>query len=614
MILVDLRMPEVDGLDVLKDVCKNSPDTPIIVISGTGIIGDAIEAIRLGAWNYILKPIQDMSVLLHAVESALERAQLIKDNRDYQNNLEQKVLEQTRELQQKNVALKNSEEYFRSIIEMAKDVVLIMDDAKKIKYASPSHTSVSGYSSGYEINESVLDHLHLEDKDSFNKQVAEIKKYPGKTETLKLRHQHQDGSLRYLEGSMTNMLELQSVAGIVINYRDVTESQLLEKQLIQSQKMEAIGQLAGGVAHDFNNLLTVISGYSNLLASNENFPDEFRGKLEEILKASFRAEALTRQLLAFSRKQIVQPLIVDINTIINDSIKMLKRLIGEDIQIELNLGENLPAILSDPHQMEQILINLIVNARDAIHSQSGPRTEKLIRIETKSSYFNERSLSSQTGGGERTCIEFSVSDTGVGMDKDTITKIFEPFFTTKEESKGTGLGLSTVYGIVKQNNASIEVDSVEGEGATFSILWPVAETKSKSVTTKVEPEVKGGNECILITEDDDGVRSFIFEALNSMGYKMYQAVNGKEALEIIKHKKIHPQLLITDIVMPEMGGKELAQKAEKLLPGIKIIYTSGYSDNQIVSKEFLDEGIHFLKKPYSFYSISSLVREVLDKT
>ena len=511
------------------------------------------------------------------------------------------------------IALKNSEEYFRTIIENSKDVIFIVDRAGRIVYESPSYEREFGFPAGESIGKSVFEKIHPDEQDRFKDQFNRIKKNSTHTEMIQMKHQKVDGTWNPIEGSITNLLKLKSVNGIVINFRDVTEGQRLQEQLSQSQKMEAIGQLAGGVAHDFNNLLTIISGYSYLLLMDEQFPEEFKAKLEEIEEASSRAEALTRQLLAFSRKQIVQPIIVDFNTTINDSIKMLRRLIGEDIQIKLELNDNLSPVLADPHQLQQILVNLIVNARDAIQTDTKLANKKYIIIETRNTYLDEEYSRTHTEVETGNYVELVISDTGVGMDKLIVDKIFEPFFTTKEQNKGTGLGLATVYGIVKQNNASIVVYSEPDQGTSFSIYWPVAESKISKVQQTTKSRVKKGSESILLVEDDRAVRDFSIQALESLGYKVYEAENGNMAIDLLKKKKLKPDLLITDIIMPGMDGKELSEKIKKLLPKARVIYTSGYTDNHIVTKGSLDKGIDFLEKPYSVSSLSSKVREVLDK-
>ena len=542
-----------------------------------------------------------ISVFVHQLTAAIKRA----------HHYEQAEKEIATRLEAEE-ALKNSEEFFRSIIENSNDVVTIIDSSGTMVYETPSHERVIGYPSGQLLNKNVFEYIHPEDRIRIEQQFSSVKNRPGSIDNFNARFKHQNGSWRYLDGTVANLLHLSSVNGITVNFRDITESRVLQDQLNQSQKMEAIGQLAGGVAHDFNNLLTVISGYTNLLIMNEDIPSRFKVKLEQIHNAAIRAESLTRQLLAFSRKQIVQPKVIDVSSIINDSIKMLNRLIGEDIKIKLSLENGLPSILADPHQFEQVLINLIVNARDAIQAHKKSSKKKLITIETKSTFLDKQFLKMHVGCREGAHVELAVSDTGVGMDKPTLEKIFEPFFTTKESGKGTGLGLSTVYGIVNQNQAYISVYSEPNRGTTFRIYWPVAEITAEIKDTKTESSIQKGNEVILLVEDEDEVRTFGEEALISMGYHVHVAENGKAALELIKKEKINPQLLVTDMIMPGMDGKELSDRVIKLLPKIKVIYSSGYTDDYIVNKGILKKGVHFLEKPYSISSISLKIREVLD--
>ena len=395
--------------------------------------------------------------------------------------------------------------------------------------------------------------------------------------------------------------------------RDITERQKLEEQLRQAQKMEAVGQLAGGVAHDFNNLLTVISGYSDLLLTDPQLGKKQQDKIAQIGKAGKRAQQLTNQLLAFGRKQIFKPEVLDINDVISNSIKMFTRLIGEDIEIRLNLDSDLPPILADPSQLEQILINLIVNARDAIYDLTPAPNEKIISIETSLAYLDEKFATKHLGTITGKKILLGVSDNGIGMTEDTLSKIFEPFFTTKGSGKGTGLGLSTVYGIVKQNNANIYTDSDPNKGTTFKIYWPLAETDAALNNGGSEDKkIKAGPEKILFVEDDEGVREFGANALMDVGYTVYSVGTAEKALELLKKDGINIDLLITDLVMPGMNGRDLAVRIQKKDSDIPVIFVSGYTDNHIVHHGVLDSDVHFIQKPYSIASLSHKIRELLD--
>ncbi len=393
---------------------------------------------------------------------------------------------------------------------------------------------------------------------------------------------------------------------------DISERKKIEAQLHQAQKMEAVGQLAGGIAHDFNNILTAINGYAELAIMRMESKNPLFKEITGILKAGKRAGSLVRQLLAFSRKQMVELRIVDVNHLIVDLDKMLHRLIGEDIHVEIKLNPELHKIKADPGQIEQILVNLVVNARDAVNSQAESTSEKKITVETTNVILDKRFTQDHPGSqmGHHICI--TVSDTGIGMDEPTKAKIFEPFFTTKEKIRGTGLGLATVYGIVKQNYGSIFVSSEPHKGTKIKVYWPGAEEKELSVQPMAEnPEVERGKETLLYVEDNSDVRDFTVEALTMLGYQVYKADNGREARQILEENSHKIDLLITDVIMPEMGGMELAKYVKSVHPNTLILFTSGYTDVHIVHNSSLDKGIHFLHKPYSIEALSEKVREVL---
>ena len=378
------------------------------------------------------------------------------------------------------------------------------------------------------------------------------------------------------------------------------------EQLRQSQKMDAVGQLAGGVAHDFNNLLTVITGYSDLLLRGMPSTDPTRRKLEEIKKAGDRAASLTRQLLAFSRKQMFQERVVDLNSIVADMDKMLQRLIGEDIDLVSLLEPSLCRIKADPGQIEQVLLNLAVNARDAM-----PRGGKLT-IETSHAILGEDYVKSHLAAKPGHCLMLAVSDTGVGMDAETQKRIFEPFFTTKEVGKGTGLGLATVYGIVKQSGGNIWVYSEPGKGTTFKIYLPVAEEFANMEVTTNQSEIPQGQETILLVEDDELVRDLAADILEPNGYQVLTAANGIEALRICAEHVGKIELMITDVVMPQMGGRELAERVALMRPDTLVLYISGYTDDAVVRHGVLDEEMAFLQKPFTPDTLARKVGDLLD--
>ena len=395
--------------------------------------------------------------------------------------------------------------------------------------------------------------------------------------------------------------------GRVWSIRDVTERRRLEDLLRQSQKMESIGQLAGGVAHDFNNLLTVINGRVEFLVGAPNLISEQEEDLQEIQKAAERAGGLTRQLLAFSRKQLLQPRVVDLNQMLDEVEPMLRRLIGEDIQIMVVRGEKLGCVMADPGQVQQVLLNLALNARDAMPSGG------LLTIRTANESISRvaKTVASEIIAGDYVLLE--VTDTGCGMDETTKSRIFEPFFTTKGLGKGTGLGLSTVYGIVKQSGAAISVRSGPERGTGFRILFPL--TDGVEPTQSKQEELGRddvGSETILLVEDEDSVRDLAQRILQSRGYKVLAAQHGGDALQMASVADQQIDLVVTDVVMPGMSGRELVDMLLARTPGVRVLYMSGYTDDDIVRRGLLTSNVSFLQKPFTAKSLGRRVRSVLD--
>jgi PAS domain S-box-containing protein len=394
---------------------------------------------------------------------------------------------------------------------------------------------------------------------------------------------------------------------LILLLNDVTERKRLEAQLLQTQKMEAIGTLAGGIAHDFNNLLTVISTHCQLALLDLKEGDAWRGKFEAIQNAAERSAALTRQLLVFSRRQGMEMKVIDINNLVQDLGKMLRRVLGEDIELIMKLEKDLGKIKADPGQIEQVVLNLAINARDAM-----PTGGKLI-IQTSNVELDESSPHLQVGTRSGLYVLLSVSDTGVGITPEIREKIFEPFFTTKEKGKGTGLGLSIVYGIVKQGGGNIAVTSEPNRGTTIEIYLPqVSITLEEEGEITPKGELPRGSETILVVEDEGEVRKLAVEILRRQKYKVLEAARGEEALLISEKHKGPIDLLLTDVVMPGLNGPELARRLKYLYPEMKVIYMSGYSDKGIFQRGILEQETGLLQKPFSLESLTGKVREVLN--
>jgi PAS domain S-box-containing protein len=390
---------------------------------------------------------------------------------------------------------------------------------------------------------------------------------------------------------------------------DVTQRRVLERQLRMAQKMEAVGRLSGGIAHDFNNLLGVIIGYSQVLKRKLETGSPLQEYAEQIDKASQRAVSLTRQLLAFSRQQVLEPAVLNLNVLISDMEKMLPRLIGEDIELKLRLDSELGQVKADQGQIEQVIMNLAVNARDAM-----PDGGKLI-LETANVEFDLAYTRQHPGSKAGRYVMLAVTDSGMGMDPETQAQIFEPFFTTKEHGKGTGLGLATVYGVVKQSGGYITVDSEKGKGASFKIyLTRIEQAVAVPEIQSPVPVSVRGTETILLVEDAEPLRKLAHMFLDQNGYRVLTAGDGNEALEVARQHLTPIHLLLTDVVMPGMNGRVLSERLGPRQPGMKILYMSGYTDSFIAGHGVLDPGTHLLHKPFTEEALLRKIRDVLDAT
>ncbi len=500
------------------------------------------------------------------------------------------------------------EELFRLITENAADMIAVVSVGGDRLYNSPSYEKILGYTPSEITGTLGFEQVHPDDKEKVKKAAAEARR-TGIGQSVEYRMRHRDGNWLILESMASTIVdERGSVEKLIIVNRDITKRKQLEEQFRQVQKMEAVGRLSGGVAHDFNNLLGVIIGYGEVIQEGLAPTHPLRGSVDEILKAGHRAAALTRQLLAFSRQQVLDPKVLDLNAVVKDMEKMLKRLIGEDIELKTGLQPTLACIKADESQIEQVILNLVINARDAMPHGGN------LTLATSNFYMDEnfvRRYSYPVHVGHY--ILLNVSDSGVGMDPSTKARIFEPFFTTKEKGKGTGLGLSMVYGIVKQSNGYIDVSSEVGIGTSFEIYLPKVDAAIDTATTTVTSGSLRGSETILLVEDDPSLRVLAVHMLESFGYQVLVANSGAEGLEISGQREGHIHLLLTDVVMPGMSGRVLAEQLLPQRPQLNVVYMSGYTGQTVGAHGVLAEGSYFLPKPFTREALGRKVREVLDR-
>jgi PAS domain S-box-containing protein len=491
----------------------------------------------------------------------------------------------------------------RLIAENIRDLIGMLDQQGRYLYASPSYQHVLGYSPATLLGATMLDFVHPDDRASARELWARAAE--GETIQATLRARHADGSWRWLEIAGAVIVR-QGAPSVVMVSRDVTERRRLEAELLQSQKMETVGRLAGGVAHDFNNLLTAIIGYADMALAAIAPGNTVREDLDAILQAAQRAASLTRQLLAFARKQVIEARVINLNDLILELNNLLRRLIGEDIELAVQLTPDLWPVRVDPSQIEQVLVNLAVNARDAMPN-GGTLTIETTNVELER--FDAQHVDVISGP----YVLLSVSDTGVGIDPRVREHIFEPFFTTKGPGRGTGLGLATCYGIITQHGGYIWPYSEAGQGTTFKIYLPRAQ--SAVTVNQSSRDVAGlprGNEVILLAEDEDAVRTLTARMLRNLGYAVLEAANGEMALRLAQAYSGPIDLLLTDVVMPRMGGPQLHAQLAGVRPAIRVLYMSGYTDNTLINQGRLTEGVDLLSKPFAPPTLARKVRDALD--
>jgi PAS domain S-box-containing protein len=563
-----------------------------------------------GVWvaRGVSRPIRELVAAARGIEAGHYGTVVETPQHDEIGELAATFNRMTSAVAEREERLRESEERFRTMTESAVDAVVTADSSGEIVSWNRGARAVFGYAPE-EVLGTPLARLvptHLRDVDAQGRErIASTDVTPAPERPVELHGVRKDGRAFPIELSLARW-ETRRGSFLTVIIRDITERRQLEEQFRQAQKMESIGRLAGGLAHDFNNLLTVIGGHADLLRGRLQPEDPLHRRITLIQEAAAHAADLTKQLLAFSRKQVLAPQVLDLNAIVVEIEPMLRRLIGEDIDLATAPARGLGNVKADPAQIKQILLNLAVNARDAM-PQGGKLTIETENVELDGQYAR---LHPDVSAG--TYVMLAVTDTGIGMDEETRARIFEPFFTTKAAGLGTGLGLATVYGIVKQSNGAISVYSEPGLGTTFKVYLPRVLEPADALAAAPLAGVKGGTETILLVEDNEMVRTLTCEILKRQGYTVVEAQHGADALDLARryHGPIH--LLLTDVVMPEMSGPELVSRLAPLRPQMKIVYMSGYTADAIDHQGMLDGGIEFLPKPIGLDTLVRKLREVLD--
>ena len=573
LILLDHGLPgELDGLSFYGHLREEGWDIPVILVTGFSDAGTAIRALRSGVRDFVTKSREYLDYVPEAVRRVLEQV-----------HMERRLAE--------------SEARLGAIIASAQDAILAVDGSGAITLFNPAAERMFGCAADDALGRAATVFLpEMPSSDNGQNASATIVEWGLRSDGERFPVEvSQSGADGYGEGSRTLII------------RDVTDRRRLEAQLRQAQRMEAVGRLAGGVAHDFNNLLTVISGYTEMLLDDLPTGDRLRDPVLMMRQAGEQAAALTSQLLAFSRRQVVEPQVIELNSVVSNLTKMLRRLIGEDIELSVALAADLDRVRIDPRQVEQILMNLSVNARDAM--PHGGR----VTVETANATVDEHFAQFTPGLTPGRYVLLAVTDAGLGMDENTRSKIFEPFFTTKDPGKGTGLGLAMVYSIIQQAKGHIEVYSELGHGTVFKLYLPSVDgvDQPKEATDDQAASLQG-TETILLVEDAEGVRALLQDVLTMYGHQVLVARDGEEGIRLAENHTGPIDLIITDIVMPRMGGRELVERVVTARPTIRALYLSGYTDEAVMRHGVLEAGAAFLQKPFTARQLMTKVRQILD--
>ncbi|MCX6899921.1 MAG: response regulator [Verrucomicrobia bacterium] len=587
--LVDYRLGAHDGLELMREAISRGNKAPMILMTGQGDHEIDMAAMKLGASDYLPKDHIDARTLDRCIRYALERAR-------------------TQE------SLLVSEMRFRSAFYGAVPGMALTSADGRFLRVNRSLCDMLGYTVAELLGKSFQTVVHPDDLQG-SQRLLETLMCGARPAQLEKRFVHKRGGTVWTYWSVSLLRDQQEGALYFLSQiHDLSERKRTEEALRQSeellhkaQKMEAVGRLAGGVAHDFNNILTVISGYATMLSKKLEGNPTLRREADEIQASAERAATLTRQLLALSRKQLLNPKVLDLNTVVSGIEKMLRRLIGEDIELRIQLGETIGLVKVDPGQIEQVIMNLAINARDAMPSGGKLTIQTAAIAQDKPSQLSEGGIPSGHYTG------LIVTDTGIGMNEEVRSHLFEPFFTTKGRDKGTGLGLATCHGIIKQSGGYIHVYTEEGHGTAFKIYLPaVAGTADETKPAAEAGIVQTGSETVLLVEDEDRVREFAVRLLREAGYAVLEARNGTDALRVLQEQASRKiDIMVTDVIMPQMGGKELADQLKRLRPNTRILFVSGYTGDALDNSGVLQTGAAFLEKPFSAARLTQKIREVM---
>jgi len=603
LVLVDLRMPEMDGLEVLSVIRQIASDTPVIVVSGAGRIDDVIEALRLGAWDYLLKPVEDLAVLLHAVEKALERARLIRENRDYQERLEEKVLQRTEQLREANLRLRESEKKYRTLFEESRDAIFITNDKGIFLDVNPFMLDLFGYSREEMIG---LDNRNLyvnpDDGARFQEELEER----GEVKDHEVCLLKKDGAV--MDCLMTVTIRRAHDGAILGSQgiiRDVTAQKRLEAQFRQAQKMESIGTLASGISHDFNNILIPIILHSEMIMMDNLDSGSQRAHIEQVVKAAYRARDLVRQILTFSRESEQEKEPLGLGPVVRECIRFLRSSLPTTIEIRREIQTESATVLANPVQIHQLLMNLSTNAAHAMREKGGVLEVGLCDADAET-------VAEHPNLNPGPHVRLTVRDTGCGMNSTVLGQIFDPFFTTKDRGEGTGMGLAVVHGIVEDCSGAIAVESEPEKGTAFHILLPrvadQAVTKSPAQQT-----LSRGTERILFVDDNEAAAETIEQMLESLGYKVLVRQDGLGALEAFRKDPYGFDLVITDQTMPKMTGMSLAEEILKLRPDIPVILCTGLNERNMEGEAAAIGIRELLLKPVAMKAMAAAIRGALDE-